>query len=45
MDGTEFMNFIVVCSLGRDISTLFASFIFNTEVDDSQWQINGNHKH
>ncbi|KAK7381747.1 hypothetical protein VNO80_00294 [Phaseolus coccineus] len=28
-----------------DISTLFTSFIFNTEVDDSHWQISGNHKH
>ncbi|XP_047182850.1 LOW QUALITY PROTEIN: calcineurin B-like protein 10 [Vigna umbellata] len=25
-----------------DISTLFTSFIFNTEVDDSHWHINGN---
>ncbi|KAG5016157.1 hypothetical protein JHK85_022293 [Glycine max] len=27
----------------KDITTLFTSFIFNTEVDDSHWHINGNH--
>ncbi|KAL3008026.1 hypothetical protein AAZX31_07G009600 [Glycine max] len=29
----------------KDITTLFSSFIFNTEVDDSHWHFNGNHKH
>ncbi|XP_068477726.1 calcineurin B-like protein 10 isoform X3 [Phaseolus vulgaris] len=36
---------LLMSLLIRDISTLFTSFIFNTEVDDSHWQINGNHKH
>ncbi|XP_020228682.1 calcineurin B-like protein 10 isoform X1 [Cajanus cajan] len=29
----------------KDITTLFTSFIFSTQVDDSHWHINGSHKH